>query len=319
MSGPRRAEDRLRRLLVMLPWLMEVGEVPLADVARRFGLTEAQVERDLELVAMCGLPPFVDELVDVFVDDGTVFVGVPRLFTRPLRLTAPEGFTLLAAGRAAMELPGADPSGPLGRGLDKLARALGEAGLDPGSGDGTAGVVVDLARPGLADELVEAAMSGAELRVEYFTPARDEVTERTIVPRHVFADAGNWYVLADDERTGERRTFRIDRIESAVPTGVVRPAIDGVEVPDRFFVDAEVPRATVQLAPAAQWVIEEYPVDSVDALAQPDGWVEVRLPVSSDRWLATLLLRLGPDAALVGSASPAADLARRILRGYERT
>ncbi|HSL74688.1 MAG TPA: WYL domain-containing protein [Ilumatobacteraceae bacterium] len=321
MSGPRNAEQRLRRLLVMLPWLMEVGEVPLADVARRYGLTEAQVERDLELVAMCGLPPFVDELIDVFVDDGMVYVGVPRLFTRPLRLTAPEGFTLLAAGRAAMELPGADPTGPLGRGLDKLARALGEAGLDPGldAGGDSAGVVVDLARPALADELVEAAVAGAELRVAYYTPARDEVAERTIVPRHVFVDSGHWYVLADDERTGERRTFRIDRIESTVPTGVTRPAAGHVAAPDRFFVDAEVPRATLRLAPAAQWVIEEYPVDSVEELQRPRGWVRVQLPVSSDRWLATLLLRLGPDASLVGSKRPAAVLARRILEGYERT
>ena len=133
MSGPRNAEDRLLRLLVMLPWLMEVGEAPLAEVARRYDLTEAQVQKDLELVAMCGLPPFVDEMVDVFVDEGMVYVGIPRLFTRPLRLTAPEGFTLLAAGRAAMELPGADPDGPLGRGLDKLAAVLGEAGLDAGA------------------------------------------------------------------------------------------------------------------------------------------------------------------------------------------
>ena len=114
MSGPRNAEDRLARLLVMLPWLMEVGEVPLAEVAARYDLTEAQVQTDLELVAMCGLPPFVDEMIDVFVDDGLVFVGVPRLFTRALRLTAPEGFSLLASARAAMELPGADPEGSFG-------------------------------------------------------------------------------------------------------------------------------------------------------------------------------------------------------------
>ena len=318
MSGPRNAEDRLRRLLVMLPWLMEVGEAPLADVARRYGLTEAQVERDLELVAMCGLPPFVDEMIDVFVDEGMVYVGVPRLFTRPLRLTAPEGFTLLAAGRAAMELPGADPAGPLGRGLDKLAGALGDAGLDThhDTHDDTTGVVVDLARPPLADELAEAATDGAELRIEYYTPARDEVAERAIVPRHVFVDAGNWYVLADDDRSGERRTFRIDRIESATPTGELSPPLDDAPAPGAFFVDAEVPRATLRLAPAAHWVIEQYPVDSVADVSRPPGWVEVRLPVSSDRWLAKLLIRLGPDAVLVGDPGPAAALARRVLDNY---
>ena len=51
----RGAEERLRRLLVMLPWLMERGEVPLAEVAERFRLTESEVAADLELVAMCGL------------------------------------------------------------------------------------------------------------------------------------------------------------------------------------------------------------------------------------------------------------------------
>ena len=88
--GPRPAEERLRRLLVMLPWLMERGEVPVSEAAGRFDLTEAEVAKDLELAAMCGLPPFVDELLDVFIDDGVIWVGVPRLFTRPLRLNAVE-------------------------------------------------------------------------------------------------------------------------------------------------------------------------------------------------------------------------------------
>ena len=94
---------------------------------------------ELELAAMCGLPPFVDEMIDIFVDEDTVFVGVPRLFTKPLRLTAPEGFALLAAGRAAMQLPGADPDGPLGRGLAKLAAALGEEPDDAALVDGPGG------------------------------------------------------------------------------------------------------------------------------------------------------------------------------------
>ncbi len=315
MSGPRNAEDRLRRLLVMLPWLMEVGEVPVAEVARRFDLTEAQVQRELELVAMCGLPPFVDEMIDVFVDDGMVFVGVPRLFTRPLRLTAPEAFSLVTSARAAMELPGADPSGALGRGLAKLAVALAEAGVDPGVDD-TAGVVVDLSRPMLADAVAAAAATGAELNIEYYSPARDAVSERTIVPRHVFTETGNWYVLADDARSGERRTFRIDRIESAVATGELVTSGETSAAPEGFFVDAEVPRATLVLGPGARWVIDQYPVDTVRELDA--GWVEVRLPVSSDRWLAKLLLRLGPDVRVLDPVghNPAAVLAATLLDRY---
>jgi proteasome accessory factor C len=304
----------------MLPWLMEVGEVPVAEVARRYGLTELEVQEDLELVAMCGLPPFVDEMIDVFIDDGIVFVGIPRLFTRPLRLTAPEGFTLLAAGRAAMELPGADPSGPLGRGLDKLAAALGGVGLEEaGAGDDATGVVVDLARPEFADALAEAAGVGRELVIEYYTPSRDEVSERTVVPRHVFVDGGNWYALADDDASGGRRTFRIDRIETVRATGRLVGSDEVVEAPEQFFVDADVPRAVLRLERSARWVVEEYPVD--DVKERRNGRVEVRLPVSSDRWLAKLLIRSGPNAVLVEPAgwTVARELAEVMLARYGET
>lgn len=322
--GPRNAQDRLRRLLVMLPWLMEAGEVPLADVAERFGMTEAQVTKDLELVAMCGLPPYVDEMIDVFVDDGMVFVGVPRLFTRPLALSAPEGFALLAAARLAMELPGADPAGPLARGLSKLTAALGQAGIDTGS-DGTSGVAVDLDRPEWTDVLVDAVASGAEVLIDYFSPARDEVTERRVVPRHVFADAGNWYVLADDDRSGERRTFRIDRMERVEATGVTHEPDPDVGAPSAFFVGAELPRARVRLMPRAQWIIERYPTDSVEPVMvrnkpAASGAVDVALPVASTRWFDRLLVRLGPDAEVIapaGAEQGGAALAQRILSNYD--
>ena len=316
MSGPRNAEDRLRRLLVMLPWLMETGEVPLAEVARRFDMTESQVQSDLELVAMCGLPPFIDEMIDVFVDDGIVFVGVPRLFTRPLRLTAPEAFSLLASARTAMQLPGADPDGALGRGLAKLAAALADAGIATTSDDDeTAGVVVDLARPEMTDILAESAATGSELAITYFSPARAEMSTRAIVPRHVYAEGGNWYVIADDDRSKSRRTFRIDRIESAEATGRTVD-VEATSPPERFFDDVDVPRATIRFGPAARWVLDQYPIDEV--AERGDGWVEARLPVASERWLARLLIRLGPDAVLVEPAqgNPAVAVGRTVLARY---
>ena len=330
-SGPRNAQDRLRQLLIMLPWLMEVGEVPLAAVAERFGMTETQVTKDLELVAMCGLPPYIDEMIDVFVDDGVVFVGVPRLFTRPLRLTAPEGFALLVSARAAMELPGADPDGPLARGLTKLADALGQPGLDgerPGIGTAPGSatdVAVDLERPPLTNDLVHAVAHGAELSITHYSPARGEHTSRTVVPRHVFADTGNWYLVADDDRSGERRTFRIDRIESSTATGVTHELDPDASAPDGFFVDADLPRARLHLDDAAQWILDRYPYDTVEpvtggARSEDPEAVEVVLPVSSDWWLARLLIRLGPHARVLDppdGARGARELAERILARYD--
>lgn len=309
--GPRSAEDRLKRLLVMLPWLMERGEVPVVEAAERFAMSEAEIARDLELAAMCGLPPFVDELIDVFIDEGMIWIGVPRLFTRPLRLNSLEAWELLAAGRAAMQLPGADVDGPLGRGLAKLARALGE--------DDTAGVRVELARTEQTDRLAAAIDAGEVVEIDYWSASRDETTTRRIRPRQVFHDRGEWYVSADDERSGEVRTFRLDRIERLDATGEhADPGAGALPTPGEWFSDASIARVTVRLAPAAQWITERYPVDEVGP-ADTDRWVTARLPVASERWFVRTMLRLGPDAEVVepdGAGDSVAAAAAEILARY---
>jgi proteasome accessory factor C len=220
-----------------------------------------------------------------------------------------------------MELPGADPEGPLGRGLAKLARALSEVGLDTnvGSKDDNAGVAIELDRPLATDDLAEAATNGWEMAVTYYSPARDERTERSIVPRHVFVDGGNWYVVADDDRSGEQRTFRIDRIDTMTATGRTVPSADVVSTPAAFFDDADLPVAVLRLAPAAHWLLDRYPIRNQVALSEPAGWIEASLPVASSRWLARLLIRLGPDVEVVSpgdAAAEAAELASAVLARY---
>ena len=177
--GPQPLKDRIRRLLVMLPWLMERGSATVAEMCERFQVSEAELVADLEQVSMCGLPPYIDEMIDVFIDDGVVEVGIPRFFTRPLRLTAPEGFTLLAASRAALAMPGADPTGPLARAIDKLEVVLGDSGIE-----------VYLQQPLVTSDIVDAITAGRRLAITYWAGHTDEVTDRTITPRAVFVDRG---------------------------------------------------------------------------------------------------------------------------------
>ena len=312
--GPRRSAERLRRLLVMLPWLMERGEVPVAEMAARFELTEAELVGDLELAALCGLPPFIDEMIDVFIDEGVVFVGLPRLFTKPLRLTAPEGFALLTSARAAMQLPGADPDGSLARALAKLAGVLGDDG-----------VVVDVPQPPATADLAAAVNDNARLRVRYWSANRDEATEREITPRSIFLDRGHWYVIADDSRSGESRTFRIDRFEEWERTGAVDAPQHGAApiVPpsgDRWFVDSDVPSVVLRLAPQARWAAERYPLR--EEHEDEAGVIVVRMAVANEHWLRTLLLRLGPHASVLEPPEwhdLGADAARQLLERYEAT
>ncbi|MEL6894113.1 MAG: WYL domain-containing protein, partial [Actinomycetota bacterium] len=88
-------------------------------------------------------------------------------------------------------------------------------------------------------------------------------------------------------------------------------------------------RVRLRLAPRAAWIIDRYPHDLVEPVEPTPGslrsgasgepLVDVVLPVASDRWLARLLVRLGPDATVVEPAalgSLGAELASTMLDRY---
>jgi proteasome accessory factor C len=242
----------------------------------------------------------------VFIDEGVIQTGVPRLFTRPLRLTAPEGFSLLAAARIARQMTGGDgASAALDRALAKLAAVLGDDGL-----------VIEAAAPPLAAVLQEAVLACSRLRMTYWSAHAERLSEREVTPRLVFVDRGLWYLIADDHLSGEQRTFRLDASSTAEATGVTD---DPREWKRRRSIHGS---ATPTCPPwccraAAAWVSERYPTTSVTEHER--GW-RIELPVASERWLRELLLRLGA-AATVEAPPEWADLghtaAAELLARYE--
>jgi predicted DNA-binding transcriptional regulator YafY len=51
-------------------------------------------------------------------------------------------------------------------------------------------------------------------KIRYATPGREEA-DRIVAPYGLVLHAGRWYLTADDKRSGEIRTFRVDRVRSA--------------------------------------------------------------------------------------------------------
>src|SRR5260370_36704784 len=92
MARPAVAGSRLRRILALIPWILTHPGVTISDLAHRFDIPERDVEADLELLPMCGLPPYTaDRLIDVWVGgDGGVSSRLPEYSKRPLRATPSE-------------------------------------------------------------------------------------------------------------------------------------------------------------------------------------------------------------------------------------
>jgi len=295
--GPRSASERVAGLLVILPWLMKRKRVRLSTVAQQFRMSEEELVADLQMAAVCGVPPYTpDALVDVFIDDGWVVAEIPKLFSRPLRLTSAEMYAIIAMVEAAQRLPGAASRSALTAAVAKLKRLA----PDP---DETA-VIIDLPRDPLLEELQQAQHESLELRIAYFNPSRSEKSNRTIRVGKIFSEHGHWYVLADDEKSGAMRNFRVDRIQSIDRTGKVYDQADvarrAESEADREWFGDGLETVTLRVQDDAMWIAEAYP--TVSRTKNRDGSIDVTLRITSEHWLSRLLLRGGNNVSVLAPA-----------------
>jgi predicted DNA-binding transcriptional regulator YafY len=276
-------EERLARLLAMIPWIVAHRGPSVAVVCSRFELTPSELAADISLLYLCGLHPYTpDLLIEAEIRDKQVWVSYADYFSRPLRLTPIEGLGLLTAAQTLLAVPGTDPMGPLATGLAKLATSLGADDV----------VKVDLgdASETVISVLRTAVTEGFQVEIDYLSFSRNERTMRRIEADHVFLTQGQWYVSGWCHLAHADRTFRIDRIADARATQEPRIHDRQETVPELFTHAPSGGIATLHLAPADSWVLEQYPL--LDQYTYEDGSHTVRLVVTDDAWLDRLVLRL---------------------------
>jgi proteasome accessory factor C len=303
-----RAADRLRRLLVMVPYVMQHPGSSLAELARLFEADLHELLDDLNLLFMSGLPPYgPGDLIDVDVSEGRVWIGMADYFDRPVRLTHAEALALYLKGKALLGAPGLEEAPALRSALDKLEHVLGPDLLEGLAGRVEVGGSANAARNLAA--VRRAAERRERVEIEYYTASRGELTTRTIDPEHVFSAMGNWYVVAWDGKSDEERLFRADRMRSVTETGETfeRRGLLGAGRPLYTRTERDIPVRLV-LGPGARWVVEYYETEHVKQ--RDDGSVEATLPVKDLPWLAKLVLRLGGEA-MVLDPPELSDMVRR--------
>jgi len=314
-----RASERLRRLLVVVPYVVRHPGARVEELSRMFGLGERELLEDLNLLFVSGLPPYgPGDLIDVQVEEGRVWIGMADYFSRPVRLTRSEALALYLKGKALLGAPGLEEAPALTSVLEKLEHGLGPdtlanlAGRVEVGGGGHAAAALATVR--MAVERRE------RLEIDYYTAARDELTSRRIDPEHVFSSIGNWYVVAWDHLANDERLFRADRIRSARLTGeTFEPR--GLLGPGRPLYTRSTRDIPIRLlvAPSARWVAEYYTTERV--VERDDGRLEVTLPAKELPWVAKLILRLGGEASVLEPrelADMVRDTARRTLALYKR-
>ncbi|MEV8428061.1 WYL domain-containing protein [Streptomyces sp. HUAS 31] len=314
---PVNAIDQTRRMLSLVTYLKERPGARVEDVARAFGISEDELVSDLDVLPMCGTSFRGGDLLDIDTDGERIWWHNPDDVAEPLRIAADEATALLVAARAVATLPGLRESDrqALLRATAKVETASGEA-----AGASARLSVTFEAEGGVFADVDRAISERRRLWIRYYSPARDEVTEREIDPIRLVS-VGHTYVEAWCRRSEARRTFRLDRVAeikildepSAPPEVELRDLSEGLVQPA-----AEDPEVVVEVGPGGRWVAEYYPHDSADELA--DGGLRITLRTPDPASLRRLALRLGRDGRIVSPpelADSARQAAREALAAYD--
>jgi proteasome accessory factor C len=313
------AKDQVGRLLRLVPYLHAHDQVSLEEAARVIGVPPDQLDKDLRVLFLCGLPGgYPDDLIDVDLDalegEGVIRVSNADYLARPLRLTPTEAGAIIVALRALRAGADTDTREVVDRALAKLEKAAAGSTplVDPGDDD-----PVPLA---LRTRLEDAVSRHRQVRLTYYVAARDEESERVVDPHAVVAHHGVAYLDAYCHSAGAPRLFRLDRIQEAtvLDSDTLTEPAEPRDLSDGVFSGEEATRVTLRLQREARWVEEYYTVEEVRI--QPDGGSEIDLLVGDEQWLRRLLLRLTPYAEVVAPAEfgdGASQAVRRALALYD--
>jgi len=204
---------RADRLIAILLLLQQREQVTAPEVARELEVSERTARRDLDALAMAGVPVYSMQ----GRGGGWRLVGGAR--TDLSGLTASEARALfLVAGPAAPATPAVKAA------LRKLVQALPEPFRVHAEAAASSLVrepqrwgssPVEHPPPRFLDELQDAVIRGVQVRLGYVDRQGAE-TQRTVHPLGIVAKGPSWYLVCTTE--AGRRTFRIDRVSSADPT-----------------------------------------------------------------------------------------------------
>jgi proteasome accessory factor C len=317
----RDVAQRLRRLLFIVPYVAKHPEgVSVDSLAKQIGADREELLADLDLLSQVG-PPDGDpgEYLLVSVEEGRVFVDLAHRLTRPLRLTAAEGCSLLLGIRALRESGIAPFDAAMASAEKKLLAALGRDANEAQSlATSTVVAEPDAAVATHLRTLVSCARQRQRVEVDYVSASRHQSEHRPVDPYGIVHHAGEWYVVGYCHNRGDVRTFRIDRIAALKTTGerFDRPADFDLEAyrRERLYVpSADAVTVRIQLDPlAVTRVGANWPVGEVTL--QDDGSAELLVDCEGFEWVTGWVLNLGRHAWIVGPDEARKAMAERVVR-----
>ena len=282
------AAQRALRTMDLIPYILENPGITTTELAEKFNTTQKQIEKDLQLIFLCGLPGYTPyELIDLTFEDGIVSVIEPQVLNKPRKFSSSE-MVVIKLGLEILREINADDVRKLTK-IDKILNKI-NSGADQNSF-----LLADQINSTLFYSQISLAISQRRiLNIEYKSLAKDNLSKRKILPGRISMSNGNLYLSAYDIERQSDRVFKMELISSC----------DTGEIFKENPIPSNESDQVIEL-----WVDEkltnfiERNTSIIIAQQKITGGLQVTLKVSNLEWLSRSIVSFAPDIMVISPAS----------------
>jgi proteasome accessory factor C len=287
------AAIRALRTMDLIPYILENPGVSIRSLSERFSVTEKQIESDLQLVFMCGLPGYTPyELIDIVFEDGIVSVIDPQVLDKPRRFTKSELIVIALGLEILLDISRSNPER-----YQKL-KALSEKITKLGSSNSV--TLIHSENSSIFTEVIADAISKRKnIQITYSSLVKDQITDREIAPQRLYFMNGNLYLSAYDLGKKSDRIFKVDLIKKCEITGTANNEEEG-EIVDAI-------RVVLRVNKSHRNFIERNS-SIISTVVEKKDFFDINIDINNIEWLKRSILSNAPGISVVTPTSLANEL-----------
>ena len=278
------AAQRALRTMDLVPYILENPGISTIDLAAKFSVTQKQIEKDLQLIFLCGLPGYTPyELIDLTFEDGIVSIIEPQVLTKPRNFSSNEMVVIKLGLEILREINVNDPNK-----LDKISTLLQKVHRE--TDQDSVLLAKEISSSPYYTVINTAISQRKQLSIEYQSVSKDQLSTRLIVPYNISMLNGNLYLSAYDMDRQSDRVFKLDLISKC-------------EIGERTELDLVKSTSIDQIVELMVDVkltnfIERNTSLIVDQRLTADG-IKVTLKVNNLEWISRAVISYAPNITVI--------------------
>jgi predicted DNA-binding transcriptional regulator YafY len=278
------AAQRALRTMDLVPYILENPGISTIDLAAKFSVTQKQIEKDLQLIFLCGLPGYTPyELIDLTFEDGIVSIIEPQVLTKPRNFSSNEMVVIKLGLEILREINVNEPNK-----LDKISTLLQKVHRE--TDQDSVLLAKEISSSPYYSVINTAISQRKQLSIEYQSVSKDQLSTRLIVPYNISMLNGNLYLSAYDMDRQSDRVFKLDLISKC-------------EIGERTELDLVKSTSIDQIVELMVDVkltnfIERNTSIIVDQKLTADG-IKVTLKVNNLEWISRAVISYAPNITVI--------------------